>query len=42
MGIESAKKAGMYCIAICSTLERKYLQKADKIIDTFKDLEEIL
>lgn len=41
-GIESAKKAGMYCIAICSTLDRKYLQKADKIIDRFTDLEEIL
>lgn len=42
MGIESAKRAGMYCIAICSTLERKYLQKADKIIDTFIDLKDTL
>lgn len=42
VGIESAKGAGMYCIAICSTLERRYLQKADRIIDKFTDLEKIL
>lgn len=42
VGIASAKRAGMYCIAICSTLERRYLQKADMIIDTFADLEKVL
>jgi len=42
VGIESAKSAGMYCIAICSTLERRYLKKADMIIDTFADLEKLL
>lgn len=42
VGIESAKSAGMYCIAISSTLERRYLRKADKIIDKFSDLEKIL
>lgn len=42
VGIESAKKAGMYCLTICSTLNNKYLQKADKIIDKFIDLKEIL
>ncbi len=42
MGIESAKRAGMFCIAICSTLEKNYLKKADVIIDKFIDLEEIL
>lgn len=38
LGIESAKNAGMYCIAIKSTLEEKFLNKADKIIDKFEDL----
>ncbi len=33
LGIESAKKAGMDCVAICSTLKREYLSKADFIID---------
>ena len=38
IGIKSAKDAGMYCIAICSTLEKKHLQNADKVIDKFSDL----
>lgn len=42
VGIESAKSAGMYCIAICSTLERRYLEKADMIINKFADLEKLL
>ncbi len=42
MGIESAKRAGMFCIAICSTLEKNSLQKADVVIDKFMNLEEIL
>jgi len=37
-GIESAKKAGMYCIAICSTLNRKYLHLADIVLDDFQML----
>ncbi|HON05354.1 MAG TPA: HAD family phosphatase [bacterium] len=32
-GIKAAKNAGMYCIAICSTLEKKFLLEADLIID---------
>ena len=42
LGIESAKRAGMYCIAVCSTLEREYLRKADKIINKISDLKKIL
>ncbi len=42
VGIASAKSAGMYCIAICSTLQRRYLQEADVIIDAFTDLEKVL
>ena len=37
-GIASAKRAGMYCIAVCSTLDKKYLKKADKIIDKITEL----
>lgn len=33
LGIESAKRARMDCIAVCSTLSKKYLSKADKIIE---------
>lgn len=42
LGIESAKAAGLYCIAICSTLDRSHLSKADKIIKEFKDLKKEL
>ena len=38
VGIEAAKNANMYCIAITSTLDRKYLLKADKIIGNFSML----
>jgi len=38
-GIESAKRAGMYCLAVCSTLEPQYLSQADRIL---KDLEQCL
>ncbi len=33
LGIESAKKAGMYCVAVCSTLDKRYLSGADFIVD---------
>ncbi|MDP2279524.1 MAG: HAD family phosphatase [Nitrospirota bacterium] len=38
IGIEAAKNANMYCIAITSTLDKKYLSKADKIIGNFSML----
>ena len=39
LGIESAKRAGTYCIAICSTLSRHYLEQADEVVDAFEDLQ---
>lgn len=42
LGIESAKAAGMYCIAVASTLEKKYLFKSDSIINKLSELEGIL
>lgn len=38
LGIESAKSAGAYCIAISTTLNKSYLQKADEVVDAFDDL----
>lgn len=37
-GIEAAKRAGMYCVAVCSTLDASHLVAADKIV---KDLAEV-
>lgn len=42
LGIESAKAAGMYCIAVASTLSRIHLQKADCIVEKIADLGDIL
>ncbi len=41
LGIESAKRAGMYCIAIETTLGKEYLAQADCIIRDIGDLKEI-
>ncbi|HJX13625.1 MAG TPA: HAD family phosphatase [Dehalococcoidales bacterium] len=40
LGIESAKKAGAYCVAICSTLDRSYLEGADEVLDSFAGLKD--
>lgn len=38
LGIESAKRAGMHCIAVCSTLDKTHLGAADEIVDSLSDL----
>ena len=38
LGVESAKNAGMVCIAVESTLGREYLQKADFIVNEIQEL----
>ena len=38
MGIKSAKDAGMYCVAICSTLGKEHLAQADIILNTIGEL----
>lgn len=38
LGIEAAKNAGMICIAVETTLEREYLQKADFIVNSIEEL----
>lgn len=41
-GIESAKKAGMYCIALTTSLPREYLKKADIIADKLEEISGII
>jgi len=41
LGIQSAKSAGMYCIAICTTLDLSYLEEADEIVEKFEDLKKL-
>jgi len=38
LGVESAKNAGAYCIAVCSTLDRSSLRKADEVVSAFSEL----
>lgn len=42
LGITSAKAAGAYCIAVCSTRPKQSLTQADIIVEKFVDLEPIL
>jgi beta-phosphoglucomutase len=41
-GIESAKKAGMFCIALTTSLPKAYLRKADIIADNLIDIAGII
>ncbi len=41
-GIESAKKAGMFCIALTTSLPKEYLVKADIIAESLKDITGII
>ena len=38
IGIESAKSAGAYCIAVSTTLNKSYLERADEVVDSFDDI----
>lgn len=42
LGIESAKSAGIYCIAVGSTLGKKFLTEADETINDFTSLKKRL
>ena len=37
-GIESAQRAGMFCIAVTTSLPSVYLSKADRIVDRLEDI----
>jgi len=38
LGIEAAKNAGMYCVAIETTLGKEYLESADTILPDIRDI----
>ena len=38
LGVQSACQANVYCIAVCSTVNRDDLTEADEILERFKDL----
>lgn len=38
LGVESAKRAGCYCIALCTTMGGSFLKRADERYDSFIDL----
>lgn len=38
LGIQSAKRAGAMCLAVCTTLGKKHLQEADVIVDQLSDV----
>jgi len=42
LGIKSAKSAGIYCIAITTTLDKNYLKEADKVIESHYELSKLL
>ena len=38
LGIESAKRAGMFCLAITTSLPREYLKAADIVVNALEDI----
>jgi beta-phosphoglucomutase len=38
LGIRSAKKAGMFCVAVTTSLPKNYLTEADIVVDTLQDI----
>lgn len=42
LGIESAKRAGMFCVAVTTTLGGKYLSGADVLLDDVRKLRAVL
>jgi beta-phosphoglucomutase len=42
LGIKSAKAAGMYCLAITTSLPKDYLMEADAVINSLKDVVAVL
>lgn len=41
LGIESAKTAGMSCIGVCSTLARRHLERADRVVADHEELTKV-
>lgn len=41
-GIESAKRAGMFCVAVTTSLPKEYLKKADIVVDNLEEISGII
>ena len=41
IGVESAKRAGAYCIALCTTVAREASQQADEVVESFEALQHV-
>ncbi|MBM3835594.1 MAG: HAD family phosphatase [Verrucomicrobia bacterium] len=41
IGVEAAKAAGCFCVAVCSTVDRKLLKRADAVVDSFRDISKL-
>lgn len=41
-GILSAKKAGMFCIGVTTSLPREYISKSDIVVKTLRDVDRLL
>jgi beta-phosphoglucomutase len=41
-GIEAAKRAGMYCIALTTSLPREYLKKADMVVESLEEISSLM
>ncbi len=41
-GIEAAKRAGMYCIALTTSLPREYLKKADIVVENLEEISSLV
>jgi beta-phosphoglucomutase len=41
-GITAAKKAGMFCVAVTTSLPKEYLQKADLVVDSLEEIAGII
>lgn len=42
LGIESAKRAGMFCVALTTSLPGEYLKKADVVVDVLEEIPAII
>ncbi len=42
LGIEAAKKAGMFCIAVTTSLPKEYLKKADIVVSRLENIANII
>lgn len=41
LGIQSGKAAGIYCLALCTTLAKSYLKEADLVLNDMQDVSEL-